>query len=317
MRPILLAVLIACWLANPALAVISIDLPNECNEPERSAKHRLQRPPDCDQVLLQRRYQRLGRQENSSLSRGARAVRRQVRRDQPDARNRRNEMPADRRRRKHGDEGPVSLTAAGRLGGEGEACRRTRGCLPWSASPRTLDEVQPRCRRRDRPDAARRAEGRLRSDHVHNSRQGRVHEPRRIGQRSCGALRLSATRPSAALFVQQAPVVEGTAGNTGIGIAMVGGRARLPGHHRDPRHPDPGKKGYAAIGGRGIDRGSRRFPILNPNNYARLLRPSRGGARRRPNRKAPFGPISSTTSPTASGITRRRDRKFSTISTAA
>jgi hypothetical protein len=32
MRPILLAVLIACGLANPALAVISIDLPNECND---------------------------------------------------------------------------------------------------------------------------------------------------------------------------------------------------------------------------------------------------------------------------------------------
>ncbi|HZZ61233.1 MAG TPA: hypothetical protein VFE63_08675 [Roseiarcus sp.] len=32
MRHILLAVLIACWLANPALAVISVDLPNECSD---------------------------------------------------------------------------------------------------------------------------------------------------------------------------------------------------------------------------------------------------------------------------------------------
>jgi len=32
MRTILLAALIGLWLANPALAVISVDLPNECND---------------------------------------------------------------------------------------------------------------------------------------------------------------------------------------------------------------------------------------------------------------------------------------------
>jgi hypothetical protein len=32
MRPILLAVLVVCGLANPALAVISVDLPNECSD---------------------------------------------------------------------------------------------------------------------------------------------------------------------------------------------------------------------------------------------------------------------------------------------
>jgi len=31
-RPILLAFLIACWPANPAFAVISVDLPNECSD---------------------------------------------------------------------------------------------------------------------------------------------------------------------------------------------------------------------------------------------------------------------------------------------
>ena len=38
-------------------------------------------------------------------------------------------------------------------------------------------------------------------------------------------------------------IVEGTAGNTGIGLAMVGNGAGLPHRHRHPRHPEPGEEG--------------------------------------------------------------------------
>ena len=41
-------------------------------------------------------------------------------------------------------------------------------------------------------------------------------------------------------------VVEGTAGNTGIGLAVVAERARLPHPDRDPGHAKPGKEGHAA-----------------------------------------------------------------------
>ena len=58
-------------------------------------------------------------------------------------------------------------------------------------------------------------------------------------------------------------IVEGTAGNTGIGIAMVGGRARLPLRHRHSRHPVAGKEGHAAPCRRRTDRGAR-GPLLQP-----------------------------------------------------
>ena len=41
-------------------------------------------------------------------------------------------------------------------------------------------------------------------------------------------------------------VVEGTAGNTGIGLAVVAKRARLSHADRDPGHAEPGKEGHAA-----------------------------------------------------------------------
>ena len=41
-------------------------------------------------------------------------------------------------------------------------------------------------------------------------------------------------------------IVEGTAGNTGIGLALVGQRARLPDGHRHAGDAEPGKEGHAA-----------------------------------------------------------------------
>jgi cysteine synthase A len=41
-------------------------------------------------------------------------------------------------------------------------------------------------------------------------------------------------------------VVEGTAGNTGIGLALVANALRLPHRDRDPEYAEPGKEGHAA-----------------------------------------------------------------------
>ena len=111
-------------------------------------------------------------------------------------------------------------------------------------------------------------------------------------------------------------VVEGTAGNTGIGIAMVAARARLPRHHRHPRHPDPGKEGHAAACRRGTDRGAG-GPLFQPQQLRPLLGAPRRGAGEDRSRTARSGPTSSTMSPTATAITRRRGRRSSTTSTAA
>ena len=42
-----------------------------------------------------------------------------------------------------------------------------------------------------------------------------------------------------------APIVEGTAGNTGIGLALVGNARGYRTRHRHPRHPEPGEEGHA------------------------------------------------------------------------
>jgi cysteine synthase A len=51
-------------------------------------------------------------------------------------------------------------------------------------------------------------------------------------------------------------VVEGTAGNTGIGLARRRQRARLPHADRDPGNPEPGKEGHAAAVRRRAGRGA-------------------------------------------------------------
>ena len=51
-------------------------------------------------------------------------------------------------------------------------------------------------------------------------------------------------------------IVEGTAGNTGIGLALVGNALGLPHRDRHPGDPVAGKEGHAAPAGRGADRGA-------------------------------------------------------------
>ena len=65
-------------------------------------------------------------------------------------------------------------------------------------------------------------------------------------------------------------IVEGTAGNTGIGIALVASALGYRVRDRDPRHPGAGKEGHAAPCRRGVDRGPRR-PLLEPEQLRALL----------------------------------------------
>ena len=51
-------------------------------------------------------------------------------------------------------------------------------------------------------------------------------------------------------------IVEGTAGNTGIGLALVGASMGFSHGDRDPRDPEPGKEGHDPAGGRGAGRGA-------------------------------------------------------------
>ena len=99
-------------------------------------------------------------------------------------------------------------------------------------------------------------------------------------------------------------IVEGTAGNTGIGLALVGNALGLPHRHRHPRHAEPGEEGHAPACRRRADRGARGAlrqpeqlregtPAASPRSWPRASRTARSG------------PTSSTTSPTARRISRR------------
>jgi cysteine synthase A len=64
-------------------------------------------------------------------------------------------------------------------------------------------------------------------------------------------------------------IVEGTAGNTGIGLALVGNCARLPHRDRHPETAEPGKEGHAAA----LRRRAEEVPAVpykDPNNYVHV-----------------------------------------------
>ena len=110
-------------------------------------------------------------------------------------------------------------------------------------------------------------------------------------------------------------VVEGTAGNTGIGIALVANALRLPLGDRDARDAEPGEEGHAAPlrrrpspGAGAALRQSRQLRALLRNRWPRRS-PQR-------NRMARSGPTSSTMSPTATATTARPARRSTTRPTA-
>ena len=109
-------------------------------------------------------------------------------------------------------------------------------------------------------------------------------------------------------------IVEGTAGNTGIGIAMV---ASALGYRAVIVIPDTQaqeKKDVLRLAGAELIEVPA-VPYSNPNNYVRY---SGGSPRRSPRLSptAPSGPTSSTMSPTGEAIMKRPARRSTTILTA-
>ena len=108
----------------------------------------------------------------------------------------------------------------------------------------------------------------------------------------------SATPRHAGRCGPAAPIVEGTAGNTGIGLALVGAALGYRTVIVIPDTQSQEKKDMIRLAGAELVEVPA-VPYRDPNNYVKLLRPARRGAGRRPSRTARSGPTSSTTSPTA------------------
>ncbi len=72
-------------------------------------------------------------------------------------------------------------------------------------------------------------------------------------------------------------VVEGTAGNTGIGLALVGNALGLEDRHRHPRDPVGREEGDAPPDRRRADRGPRRS-LQGPQQLREIFGPARRGA---------------------------------------
>ena len=136
--------------------------------------------------------------------------------------------------------------------------------------------VSSRCRRRHRPDAADPPPRRIRGDRLHDPRQGRVHEPGRVGQGPRRARdhqrRGRARRPSPGRRHRR-----GHRGQHRDRHRDGGGRARLPVRHRHPRHPVAGKEGHAAPRRRRADR-SARGPLRQSQQLRALFGPPGRGA---------------------------------------
>ena len=71
-------------------------------------------------------------------------------------------------------------------------------------------------------------------------------------------------------------IVEGTAGNTGIGLTVVANAHGLPHRDRHSRHPGPGEEGRAAPARRRARRGPGR-PLQEPQQLREIFRPPRQG----------------------------------------
>ena len=151
---------------------------------------------------------------------------------------------------------------------------------------------------------------RLGSDRLPHSRQGRIHESRRLGEGPRGARDHPGRRSQGALR-KGGVIVEGTAGNTGIGLGMV---ASALGYRTVIVIPDTQtqekKDMLRLVGAELIEVPA--VALLQPQQLREIFRPARRRRWPRPSRTARSGPTSSTMSPTAAAITKRRVRKSTT-----
>ena len=91
-----------------------------------------------------------------------------------------------------------------------------------------------------------RLKARLRGHGLRDPRQGRVPQSRRLGEGPRRAGHRRATPRQRGLLRPGGVIVEGTAGNTGIGLALVGNARGLSHGDRDARDAEPGEEGHAA-----------------------------------------------------------------------
>ena len=169
------------------------------------------------------------------------------------------------------------------------------------------------CRERGRghrqhaPDPA---QARLRGRPAATSGQGRVHQSRQ-SVKDRAALAIIRDAEAKGLLKPGGIIVEGTAGNTGIGLALVAKRCGYRTVIVIPETQTQEKKDMLRLCGAELRRGRRRCPTRTRTTTSR----SPAAWPRswpRPSRTAPSGPTSSTMPPTAQAISRPPARRSGT-----
>ncbi len=159
-----------------------------------------------------------------------------------------------------------------------------------------------------RQHAADQAAPRLGSDRLHDPRQGRVPQPRRLGQGPGGALHHQGCRGARRCCGPAGSSSRAPPGNTGIGLALVGNARGYRTVIVMPETQSQEKKDMLLLCGVDL-RLVPAVPYTNPMNYVRYSGRARRRRSRPASRTARSGPTSSTTSPTGAAITRRRARR--------
>ena len=158
-----------------------------------------------------------------------------------------------------------------------------------------------------RQHAADPAQPRVRGNRLRDSRQGRVHEPRAVGQ-GRAALYIIRDAVARGRIATRRHHRRGHAGNTGIGLALVGPSMGFRSVIVIPETQSQ-EKGHAAAGRRRTGRGARRSPTRTPTTMCAIRAVWPPNWPRRPNRMARSGPTSSTIPPTVRRIWKPPARK--------
>ena len=127
---------------------------------------------------------------------------------------------------------------------------------PPTEEPEPIVSIVEGRRRRRRPHAPHQAAPRLRGDRLHHPRQGRVHEPRPVGQGPRRAVHHPGCDRQAGTLRPGGTIVEGTAGNTGIGLAVIGNALGYRSVIVIPETQSAGEEGRAAPARRRAGRGA-------------------------------------------------------------